>query len=113
MRNIHETVWYTSIPSKLSSVFYPTVNAPLQEVVNAVVTLELTAAGITGNPSDICDVTVGSHLYQFNKSTLLVSTVVDCPDGSVPSEGLCGTVLRVISCFPAACYVQHVFVTSL
>ena len=75
------------------------MSVALQEVVNAVVLLEQTAAVITVNPSSICDVTVGDYTYHFNSSTLLIASAVDCPRGSVPSGSLCGTAIDLILFF--------------
>ena len=66
------------------------VGATLQEVVEAIVTLEMTAADIKSNWPNFFNVIVSSQPYTFSGSTLNLNGAIDCEAGKVATEGICG-----------------------
>ena len=61
----------------------------LQEIVDAVVTLELTAANIQANTSELLSVQEDGMSYTVDESSLVVSGESECLDGQVETVGLC------------------------
>ena len=66
------------------------MGATLQEVVEAIVTLEMTAADLKSNWPNFFNVIVSSQSYTFSGSTLNLNGAIDCQAGKVPTEGICG-----------------------
>ena len=69
---------------------YFSVSSALQDVIDAIVSLELTAADIQANASTYFDVETGGVIYTISNSSLTLSGIIDCPDGSVSNDGVCG-----------------------
>ena len=67
-----------------------TVSAGLQELVDAIVSLELTAADLLANASSYFNVESGGVTYRINDTSLTLDGIVDCPAGSVSDDGVCG-----------------------
>lgn len=65
------------------------VSTTLQEVAEAIVTLELTAADVKSNWSNFFNVIIGAQSYTFSGSTLNINGAIDCPGGTVPTQGIC------------------------
>lgn len=65
------------------------VSSALQDVIDAIVSLELTAADIQANASTYFDVEIGGVTYTISNSSLTLSGIIDCPDGSVSKDGVC------------------------
>lgn len=66
-----------------------TVSEGLQEIVDAIVALELTAADIQANASELLSVQEDGMSYTIDESSLVVSGESECPSGQVETEGLC------------------------
>ena len=74
--------------------FY-TVSAGLQELVDAIVSLELTAADLQANASSYFNVKSGGVTYTINDTSLTLEGIIDCPPGSVPDDGVCGKLTGI------------------
>ena len=73
-----------------SNFTYFSVSSTLQDVIDAIVSLELTAADIQANASTYFDVEIDGVIYTISNSSLTLSGIIDCPDGSVSNDGVCG-----------------------
>ena len=62
----------------------------LQELVDAIVSLELTAADLLANASSYFNVDSGGVTYTIDGTSLTLNGIVDCPSGSVSDDGVCG-----------------------
>lgn len=89
-------------------IFIVSASAALLEAIDSIAILELTLAQIKGNLSEIFDVTIDSQLYTFNKSTLTVTSLIECRSGSVPNKGLCGKGKRFLFCIYIYIYILKI-----
>ena len=72
------------------TVLFYTVSAGIQELIDAIVSLELTAADLMENASLYFNVESGGVTYTINDTSLTIDGIVDCPVGSVSDDGICG-----------------------
>ena len=66
------------------------MSAGLQELVESIVSMELTAADLQANASSYFNVDSGGVTYTIDGTSLTLDGIVDCPSGSVSDDGLCG-----------------------
>ena len=66
------------------------MSAGIQELVDAIVSLELTAADLLANASSYFNVDSGGVTYTINGTSLTLGGIIDCPAGSVSDDGVCG-----------------------
>ena len=62
----------------------------LQDLVESIVSMELTAADLQANASSYFNVDSGGVTYTIDGTSLTLDGIVDCPSGSVSDDGLCG-----------------------
>lgn len=75
--------------TSIDIVIFSAVSASLQELVDAVSYLELSAQHIQNYTADIFDVDVNGVTYSANTGSLTSQGVVTCPAGQVAHEGSC------------------------
>ncbi|KAL4218695.1 Sushi [Mactra antiquata] len=72
-----------------SSVSSGQLSPSLQELVDSINSLELTAQHLENNTSDMFDTYVDGETYTVDESSLRNIGVVHCPDGQVSNQGVC------------------------